>query len=185
MSFPYGGCIIYILQFGLPPHISSYFTSLSLLFFISFFPFASLPEVEVLGAVCQTAVSRETAYALIYQLCKSNQSNLARLVCIMNGDVGESVGEGRERGDGSERREVVTVSPPLSARGAMAIKDKGEKEKGERGDGEREEGAGERGVKRLVQWEYDPSDLVKVRTLHHIYTLVAVSLSYSFFSLLF
>lgn len=33
-------------------------------------------ELDALGALCQTAVSRETAYALIYQLCKSDQPNL-------------------------------------------------------------------------------------------------------------
>jgi hypothetical protein len=56
---------------------------LTLFYLFSYCLCALLPhtgeiELEALGALCQTAVSRETAYALIYQLCKSDQSNLGK-----------------------------------------------------------------------------------------------------------
>ena len=79
-------------------------------------------ELDALGALCQTSVSRETAYALIFQLCKSDQSNLALLVPLINRADRDDSGSSRRRGG-----------------------------RGSTGTG-----------KRLVQWEYDPCDLIKV-----------------------
>jgi ubiquitin C-terminal hydrolase len=41
-------------------------------------------EGESLGAICQTSASRGVAYALLYQLCKSDITNLSKLLTIMN-----------------------------------------------------------------------------------------------------
>ena len=83
-------------------------------------------ELDALGALCQTSVSRETAYALIFQLCKSDQSNLALLVPLINRAERDDSGSSRRRG----------------GRGST--------------------GTGTGTGKRLVQWEYDPCDLIKV-----------------------
>ena len=84
-------------------------------------------ELDALGALCQTSVSREAAYALIYQLCKSDQSNLALLVPLINRAARDDSGSSRRKG----------------SRGSTGT--------GSTGTG-----------KRLVQWEYDPCDLIKV-----------------------
>ena len=112
-------------------------------------------EGEALGALCQTAVSRETVYALIYQICKSDQSNLARLVTIMNGSpeklmenqmkIKSQMSDGRLKVDddkiASASSSSVSLSTSSSRRGSFS---------------------GKIGGKRVFQWEYDPSDLIKV-----------------------
>ena len=92
-------------------------------------------ELDALGALCQTSVSRETAYALIFQLCKSDQSNLALLVPLINRAERDDSGSSRRRGG-----------------------------RGSTGTG-----------KRLVQWEYDPCDLIKVSVSLFFYLFIWIS----------
>lgn len=107
-------------------------------------------ELDALGALCQTSVSRETAYALIFQLCKSDQSNLALLVPLINRAERDDSGSSRRRG----------------------------------GRGSTGTGTG----KRLVQWEYDPCDLIKVGYIvtlfihTHVNSLQFILMFYSFLS---
>ena len=95
-------------------------------------------ELDALGALCQTSVSREAAYALIYQLCKSDQSNLALLVPLINRAARDDSGSSRRKG----------------SRGSTGT--------GSTGTG-----------KRLVQWEYDPCDLIKVKKLMILFVLIS------------
>jgi hypothetical protein len=92
-------------------------------------------EGESLGATCQTATSREIAYALLYQLCKSDERNLSKLLSIMN---------------------HTEINMNENEKNSNQIN---ENENNHREEEKKRKKLAER--IRSVQWEYDPNALIK------------------------